>query len=316
MKYRFNYKSLSFEEATTTPMQLLWKILTYLAAAVTFSVIVVVIWTVFFESPKEKRLKREMQIYKTEIAGMQKQVNLLSNILKGFEDKDDNLYRIILDADPPSREANKNALEEQYFASLAGNQSEMLNQLQLKVNILTQRTQNQLFSYKELWKLAQEKESIMASIPAISPVKNPVIVSGFGYRYHPVYKILKRHTGIDIIGQHGEPIYATADGVVIEDDNSSFSGYGIMVLLNHGRGYKTVYAHLSKKAVKIGQKVKRGDIIGYMGSTGLSVGTHLHYEVLKNGEFVNPIHYFFGDLTPEEYNAILEKASEVNQALS
>lgn len=316
MKYHFNYKSLSFEEAKTTPLQWLRKVLTYFASALTFSAIVVLIWTSFFESPKEKQLKREMQIYKTEIAGMQKQVNLLSNILKGFEDKDDNLYRIILDADPPSRNISKNALMEQYASMLGGNHFEMLNDLQLKVNILTQRTQTQLYSYKELWKLAQEKESIMASIPAISPVKNPVIVSGFGMRYHPVYKILKRHTGIDIIGQHGSPIYATADGVVIDDENSSFSGYGIMVLINHGRGYKTVYAHLSKSAVKIGQKVKRGDVIGYMGSTGLSVGTHLHYEVLKNGEFVNPIHYFFGDLTPEEYNSILEKASEVNQALS
>ena len=315
MKYKFNYKSLSFEEAKTTPFQWFKRILTHFASAVTFAAIVVVIWVSFFESPKEKQFKREIQSYRTEVARMRKQVNLLSNVLKGLEEKDDNLYRAILDAEPPSRGGDRSRLEEQYAAYSVNNHCEILDYLQLKINILTQRTQDQLHSYKELWELAQEKESIQASIPAISPVKNPVIVSGFGMRYHPIYKILRRHTGIDIIGQRGTPIYATADGVVIDQGNG-YSGYGIMVVIDHGRGYKTAYAHLSKKAVKTGQKVKRGDVIGYMGSTGLSVGTHLHYEVFKNGEHVNPIHYFFGDLTPEEYNAILEKASEVNQSLS
>lgn len=306
---------MSFEEIKTTPIQWFKKILTHIATAVTFATIVVVIWTSFFESTKEKQLKREVRAYQSEITGIKKRIDLLSNVLKGLEEKDNNLYRAILDAEPIHREYDRSILEKQYAAYSASNNSEILSQLQLKIDILTQRTQNQLDSYKELWEMAQEKESIQTGIPAISPVKNPVIVSGFGMRYHPVYKILRRHTGIDIIGQRGTPIYATADGVVIQEDEG-YSGYGVMVLINHGRGYKTVYAHLSKKLVKSGQKVKRGDVIGYMGSTGLSVGTHLHYEVIKNGEKVNPIHYFFGDLTPEEYDAILEKASEVNQSLS
>jgi len=315
MRYKFNYKSLSFEVAKTTPLQWVRRILTHLTTAVTFATIVVIAWISFFESPKEKQLKREVQSYQTEVAEMQKQVNLLSNILKGFEDKDDNLYRLILDVDPPQRSEDKSSLEQRYATRLVGNSSEAVNQLQYKIDILTRRTYTQLNSYKKLLQLAQEKESIQASIPAISPVKNPVIVSGFGMRYHPVYKILKKHTGIDIIGQHGTPIYATADGTV-SDGLDGYLGYGVMVLIDHGRGYKTVYAHLSKKLVKTGQKVKRGDKIGYMGSSGLAIGTHLHYEVFKNGEHVNPIHYFFGDLTPEEYNSILEKASEVNQSLS
>jgi murein DD-endopeptidase MepM/ murein hydrolase activator NlpD len=315
MKYKFNYKSLSFEVAKTTPLQWVKRILTHLATAATFATVVVIIWISFFESPKEKQLKREVQSYQIEAAGMQKQVDLLSNILKSFEEKDDDLYRIILDAEPPQRSDDKNSLEQQYAVRSIGNSSEMMNQLQCKIDILSQRTHKQLISYQELWKLAQEKESIQASIPAISPVKNPIIVSGFGMRYHPVYKILKMHTGIDIIGQHGTPIYATADGVV-RDEMEGYSGYGVMVVIDHGRGYKTVYAHLSKRLAKSGQKVKRGDKIGYMGSSGLAIGTHLHYEVFKNGVHVNPIHYFFGDLTPEEYNTILEKASEVNQSLS
>ena len=133
-------------------------------------------------------------------------------------------------------------------------------------------------------------------------------------RYHPIYKILRRHTGIDIIGRKGTPIYATADGVVSSEEAGA--GYGITVIINHGNGYKTLYAHLSKKNVRTGQKVKRGEVIGYMGSSGLSVSSHLHYEVMKNDTKVNPVHYFFADLTPEEYNQILEEASKINQSLS
>ena len=311
MKYKFNQTSLSFERIKTTPFQWLKRVLSYLATAVSFAVIVLVIWTVFFESPKEKQLKRELQGYNQTITSLQKRIDLLSNVIQGMEDKDNNLYRAILDAEPINRNSFAKDLEDEY----ALNQSDALKKVQAKMNVLTLRTQTQLNSYKELWELAKEKETRRASIPAISPVKNPTIVSGFGMRYHPVYKILRRHTGVDIIGKKGTPIYATADGVVITDPEG-YSGYGITVFINHGHGYQTLYAHLSKSIVKPGKKVRRGEVIGYMGSTGLSIGTHLHYEVIKNGEKVNPVHYFFGDLTPKEYNEILRQASEVNKSLS
>ena len=315
MKYKFNHKSLSFERARTTPLQVFKKIFSYLATAIAFAVITLIIYTFFFESPKEKRLKRELQNYHQTISLIEKRVDLLSTVLQNMEEKDNNLYRAILDAEPPSRNIQMDDLQNYYALLSSQNQSEALNQLQLKTNILTHRAQNQLVSYEQLWELAQEKNSIQAAIPAISPVKNPTVVSGFGMRYHPIYKILRRHTGIDIIGKKGTPIYATADGTVVSNQDG-YSGYGITVVVDHGRGYQTLYAHLSKKNVKEGQKVRRGDVIGFMGSTGLSVGVHLHYEVIKNGEKVNPIHYFFGDLTPEEYNEILKQASEVNQSLS
>ena len=315
MKYKFNHKSLSFERAKITPLQIFKRLLSYVATSVAFAVVVLVLWNFFFESPKEKRLKRELEEYQETVLALGQHVNLLSNVLHEMEIKDDNLYRVILDAKPVDRKLQLKELED-YYASLSGkNQSEALKDIQLKTTILTQRMQTQLASYQQLWKLAQEKENIRTSMPAISPVKNPTIVSGFGMRYHPVYKILRMHTGIDIIGKKGTPIYATADGVVATNPEG-YSGYGITVVVNHGRGYETLYAHLSKSNVKIGQKVKRGEIVGYMGSTGLSVGVHLHYEVIKNGEKVNPIHYFYGDLTPKEYNEILRQASEVNQALS
>ena len=315
MKYKFNHKSLSFEKAKITPKQVIKKLLSYITSSVAFAVMVLVLWTSFFESPKEKRLKRELLDYHQTIETLGKRVNLLSNVLHDMESKDDNLYRIILDAEPIDRKLEVKQLGDYYASLSAKNQSDALKEIQLKTTILTQRTQKQLVSYRQLWELAQEKESIHTSIPAISPVKNPTVISGFGMRYHPVYKILRMHTGIDIIGKKGTPIYATADGVVVTNPEG-YSGYGITVVINHGRGYQTLYAHLSKTNVKIGQKVKRGEVIGFMGSTGLSVGVHLHYEVIKNGQKINPIHYFYGDLSPEEYNTILEQASEVNQSLS
>jgi murein DD-endopeptidase MepM/ murein hydrolase activator NlpD len=310
-KYKFNSKSLSFEKIKTTPFQWFRKILVHLVTAVSFAVIVLVIWTVFFESPKEKQLKRELHTNNQALMFLKKRVNLLSNVIQGMEDKDNNLYRAILDVEPIDRDSLTKNFENEY----SQNQSNALKQIQIKTDILTLRTQTQLNSYKELWKLAQEKEARRASIPAISPVKNPSIISGFGMRYHPVYKILKQHTGVDILGKRGTPIYATADGVVT-DDPEGYSGYGITVFINHGRGYQTLYAHLSKKTVKIGKKVKRGELIGYMGSSGLATGVHLHYEVIKNGIKVNPVHYIFGDLTPAEYNEILRQASKINQSLS
>ena len=170
-------------------------------------------------------------------------------------------------------------------------------------------------SLDTLERIASSKAKMLAAIPAIRPLKNMfTITSGFGKRYHPVLKTLRNHTGIDIAAPKGTPIYATADGTVSRENPGS--GYGICVLINHGYSYQTLYAHMSKAAVKPGQKVKRGQLIGYVGSTGMSSGSHLHYEVIKNGQPVNPIYYFYIDITPEEYNSLLESSKKVNQALS
>ncbi|MDD2622783.1 MAG: M23 family metallopeptidase [Bacteroidales bacterium] len=315
MKYKFNHKSLSFEREEITIKKRLKKLLTYVLIALSFAVVTIVIYNNFFTSPKEKRLIRELELTSLKIDALDRRVNLLSNVVRGLEEKDDNLYRALLEAEPVK---NRNNYIEQlhitYDYSDIQSHSKALRELERKIDILTAHSQAQLSSYKELWELTQKKEAIYASIPAISPVKNPQVVSGFGMRYHPIYKILRRHTGIDIIGRKGTPIYATADGVVSSEEAGA--GYGITVIINHGNGYKTLYAHLSKKNVRTGQKVKRGEVIGYMGSSGLSVSSHLHYEVMKNDTKVNPVHYFFADLTPEEYNQILEEASKINQSLS
>ena len=312
MRYKFNHKSLSFEVEETSFKQRFKKIMTYSATAIAFAVGCLLVYTNLFTSPKEKRLKRELEATNLRIAYLDRQVNTLSHVLKGLEEKDDNLYRALLEADPvEDRNAYwmDNALSSDMVVT-----SRALDDLTRRVNLMTVRTKKELESYEELWQMLKNKDERMAHIPAISPVKNPKVISGFGMRYHPVYKILRRHTGVDLVGKRGQPIFATADGKVSSDHPGA--GYGISVVINHGYGYQTIYAHLSKANVRPGQKVKRGEIIGFMGSSGLASGTHLHYEVVKNGQKVNPVHFFYGDLTPEEYEQILKDAAVVNKALS
>lgn len=312
MKYKFNHKSLSFEIEEVSFGQRLKKILSYVGTAGVFAVVCLLVYANFFTSPKEKRLKRDLEENELRIAYLERRVNLLSHVLKGLEEKDDDMYRMLLEAEPVADRNQWVEPSEMYSSENVTLRS--VNELSRKVDILTARSKVELQSYAELWEMVQNKEARMDRVPAISPVKNPKVISGFGMRYHPVYKILRRHTGIDLVGRRGQPIYATADGVVSGENPGS--GYGHSVVINHGYGYRTVYAHLSKVNVRPGQKVKRGEVIGAMGSSGLASGVHLHYEVIKNGQKVNPVHFFYGDLSPAEYEQILQDASVVNKALS
>ena len=191
----------------------------------------------------------------------------------------------------------------------------MLNAVKLKADKLCVELAVQSRSFDTISQLVGKKAEMLRRIPAIRPLPNMYeISSGFGRRYHPILKVLRAHTGIDIAAAKGTPVYATADGTV--SSQTPGGGYGNVIVINHGYSYQTLYAHLSKKAVRPGQKVTRGEIIGYVGSTGMSSGPHLHYEVIKDGVRVNPVHYFFNDITPEEYDAILKSSRKVNQALS
>lgn len=312
MKYKFNHKSLSFEVEKVSVRQKLKRFLSYSGIALVFALICLLVYANVFTSPKEKRLKRELEENNLQIAYLERRVNLLSHVLKDLEEKDDNIYRALMEAEPVAdRNRWLDTLDVSYEKRVS---PQNLDDLSRKVDVLTARTQVELLSFAELWDMMQHADERMRHIPAITPVKNPQVISGFGMRYHPIYHILRRHTGIDFIGKRGQPIYATADGVVSREGPGS--GYGIAVMINHGYGYQTVYAHLSKANVRPGRKVKRGEVIGFMGSSGLSSGVHLHYEVIKNGQKVNPVHFFYADLSPAEYEEILQRASVVNRALS
>jgi murein DD-endopeptidase MepM/ murein hydrolase activator NlpD len=236
-----------------------------------------------------------------------------------MEQRDDNIYRVIFETDPipPSvRKAGYGGAER--YAKLEGyNNSELVIGTTKKLDKLSRELYVQSKSFDEVFKLANNKKEMLSSIPAIIPIsKNKGnIASGFGFRIHPIYKVMRMHEGIDITARIGTPIYATGNGYIV-NNAGKISGLGISCMIDHGYGYKTVYGHMSRLKVRPGQKVKRGEIIGYVGSTGLSIGPHLHYEVLKNNKVVNPVNYFFNDLTPEEYQKVIEESSKVNQALS
>jgi murein DD-endopeptidase MepM/ murein hydrolase activator NlpD len=186
----------------------------------------------------------------------------------------------------------------------------------MRLDRLTKKMVVHSRSLDDVIELAKGKAQLLASIPAIQPVSNDKltrIASGFNYRVHPIYKIMHFHTGIDFTAPTGTEIVATGDGKVSVVERES-RGYGNHVVVNHGFGYETLYAHMSRFKVTVGQKVKRGDVIGYVGSTGTSTAPHLHYEVIKNGEKINPINFFFNDLSAEEYDKVVEMSSRSNQS--
>ena len=266
---------------------------------------------------QEKILQRENNELKEQLKHVNKQLDAMDIVLKDIQERDDNIYRSVFEANPiPVEQRYPFLVENTKYDNLSTQDAKnLLSEIDKKTNRLMVQLAVQSRSLDTIANLANKRAEMLSAIPAIRPIKNMRrISSGFGRRYHPILKILRPPTGIDISAAKGTPIYATADGVVTRENPGS--GYGIVVVINHGYSYKTLYAHLSKKAVKPGQKVKRGDVIGYVGNTGLSFGPHLHYEVLKGGTPVNPIHYFFNDITPEEFDAILESSKTVNQALS
>lgn len=318
-KLHFNIKSLTFEKARISIKQKLLKLLGYLATGVAFSTIVILTTYRFFDSPKEKKLLREIEQYEFQYKLLNNRLSKIQDVLLDIQKRDDNIYRVIFETNPiPSSIRNVGLGGSDKYANLKGlTDSEIIIETSKKLDKISSQLYVQTKSFDEVMNLAKNKTLMMASIPAILPIKNgwKNIVSGFGKRIHPIYKTIQMHTGVDIAVEKGTPVYASGDGSVVELEGG-MSGYGINVVINHGFSYQTMYAHLSKKIVKTGQKVKRGQLIGYVGSTGMSIAPHLHYEVIKNGIKVNPIHYFFNDLTPEEYQQVIESSSKVNQVLS
>jgi murein DD-endopeptidase MepM/ murein hydrolase activator NlpD len=280
-----------------------------------------ILYSNYFESPKELMLKNEVNELKYYYSKLNDELSTLDKTLKGLEHRDDNIYRAVLGAEPIDksvRDAGVGGMDR--YAEIRAkniNHEELIVELFEKADKLKRKLYIESKSQDEVVELAENKEAMFAAIPAIQPIANKQLIalaSGFGMRIHPVYKVRKMHTGIDFAAPIGTPIYATADGK-IEEVSVKFSGYGKMIVIDHGFGFKTRYAHMHEFAVRQGQTIKRGELIGYVGDTGLSTAPHLHYEVLKNNVLINPIHYFFNDLTPAEYEKMVELASIENQSL-
>lgn len=319
-KYQFDHKSLTFKQVKVPFKEIFRKAIFLISVFLVFSTIAVILAFYFVDSPKEKVLRREIEQFKTQYEQLDRKLDNLNAVLEDLQERDDNIYRVILEAEPISEEERNAGIGGAgRYAELEGyDNAELMIAISTKLDKIARQMYVQSVSYDDLYNLAVNKTEMLASIPSIVPISNATnrLVSGFGYRVHPIYKTLRMHTGVDFTAPKGTPIYAAGNGTVRSINRKDYSGYGVVCVIDHGYGYQTLYAHLSKMNVRSGQKVQRGEIIGYVGSTGLSVGPHLHYEVLKNGKPVNPVNYFYNDLTPEEYEIIIEQASKVNQALS
>lgn len=285
------------------------------------AVTVVVAYSIYFESPNEVRLKNEIAQLEVQYKTLDQEINSLHVVLAAIEERDDNVYRAVLGTDPIDKAIRKGGTGgvDRYRDIRKKNldHENMVVTLFSKLNNLKSKLYIESTSQQDLLQLAETKHQQFAAIPAIQPISNrqlTALASGFGTRIHPIYKVLKMHTGIDFASPVGTPVYATADGIV-EVVEEVAGGYGKMIIIDHGFGYKTRYAHLNDFAVPLGKKVKRGEQIGYVGNTGVSTAPHLHYEVLLKGEHINPIHYFFNDLNADEYERITQIASIQNQSL-
>jgi murein DD-endopeptidase MepM/ murein hydrolase activator NlpD len=317
-KYYFNTSSLKYEKVITSWRKKSVRILGFVATAVVFSVIIVAISYAYIDSPKEKQLKREIGELSLQYEILQQRVNQAYYVLKDLQDRDDNIYRVIFEAEPIAssvREAGFGGIDR--YKPLEGYEnSELMISTTKKLDLLTKQMYIQSKSFDEVVDLAKRKSDLLASLPAIQPISNKKLrrmASGFGYRIHPIYKTTKMHTGIDFTAPTGTEIYATGNGTV-QKVVYSRRGYGTHVIINHGFGYQTLYGHLSKSLVRRGQKVNRGDVIGKVGSSGTSTAPHLHYEVVKQGRKINPINFFYNDLTPNEYEKMIELSSRSNQS--
>lgn len=321
VKYYYDSENLAYKRIQTKKRKKFGYIVLFLVSSALFGFLIflLLINTSYFETPKDKIQAREIEALALNYKVLNKKLDLMNEVLEAIENRDNNIYRIYFNTTPISEEERKAGFGGvNRYKDLQGfNNSELMENTTKRVDVLTKELVIQSKSLDEIVALAKQKEKLLAAIPAIQPVKNEDLkqmASGYGYRSDPFTKIRKFHYGMDFTARTGTPIYATGDGVVYKAD-ASLSGYGNHIEINHGYGYKTLYAHLSKYNCRPGQRVKRGDIIGYVGSTGRSQAPHLHYEVFKNGERVNPLNFYYGSISAKEYKEISKLANQENQSL-
>ena len=321
VKYYYDTESLAYRIITPLKRRSFAYIMLFLLASALFGFLafVVLLNTPFFETPKDKLQAREIDNLKIQYAILNRKIDQVDEVMNALEDRDNNLYRAYFNSSPISEEDRKAVFGvENRYKDLAGyNNSDLIISTTKRVDVLTKQLVVQSKSLDEILKLAKSKEKLLAAIPAIQPIRNENLkrmASGFGYRSDPFTKARKFHEGMDFTAKTGTPVFASGDGIVSRADNTA-SGFGNHIVIRHGFGYETLYGHLSRYKARVGQYVKRGDVIGYVGSTGRSEAPHLHYEVHKNGDVVNPLNFYYGNISAAEYVAISKIANQENQSL-
>jgi murein DD-endopeptidase MepM/ murein hydrolase activator NlpD len=319
VKYYYNTNTLRYEKLETPLRVKLLRVFGFIAAALVTAALISYIAFRFIGSPNEKVLADQNKSLKDNYKEMETDLQSVQQQMKELEKRDNDVYRAIFEATPVPDSARAKELEDKKEVAIV----EKIKDYQLASSIrstldnLMNRIAAQKKSYDEVDKLVANKEELLSHTPAIQPVSNKDlsrIASGFGSRIDPVYKTVKFHYGLDFAAPQGTPIYATADGT-ITTAGSTGNGYGNHVIINHGYGYETLYGHMVRVKVNNGQTIKRGEVIGWVGSTGKSTGPHCHYEVHKNGDKIDPIYFFYNDLTPAQFDLLLKKAAASNQSL-
>ncbi|NOQ91864.1 MAG: peptidoglycan DD-metalloendopeptidase family protein [Flavobacteriaceae bacterium] len=318
VKYYYDSETLSYRKIELRKRDKFRKTLVFLLASAMLGALMVFGMYQFIEPPKQKVLNRELENMKLHYELLDKKMKQAQEVLGGIQTRDNNIYRTYFEANPIPEEQRKAGFGgvNRYKSLENFDNSKMIIDATKNLDILSKQLYVQSKSLDEIIELAEGKEKMLASIPAIQPVSKEDLTrmaSGYGWRSDPFTKARKMHKGMDFTSPRGTPIYATGNGKVIRADNRS-TGFGKHVRIDHGFGYVTLYAHMSKYNVKKGQKVKRGDLIGYVGSTGRSQAPHLHYEVRYNKNAVNPINFYYGDLSPEEFQKMLKMASQEGQS--
>jgi len=318
IKYYYNTHTLRYEKLVTPLRVKLLRIFGFIAAALVTSAIISYFAFQFVGSPTEKFYRAENERLLERYHQLNDRIKDIQLQMAELEKRDNEVYRSIFEAKPIPDSARAQAIARQQEMALVEGMrgADLINSIYSTVNNLTSRIAAQKKSYQELQVLMNNKEKLLAATPAIQPVSNKDlsrIASGFGYRIDPVYKTVKFHAGLDFSAPQGTPIYATADGVV-KVAGLSDGGYGNHVVIDHGYGYETLYGHMLRIKAKRNQRVKRGEVIGYVGNTGKSTGPHCHYEVRKNGQKLDPVYYFYNDLTPQQFDELLKRAAASNQS--
>jgi murein DD-endopeptidase MepM/ murein hydrolase activator NlpD len=317
-RYRFNPESLSFDKIKLGFRAVLLRALAYLVGSLLIAFFYYLIFAIFFDSPKEKALLREIDQLTLQYDLVHREMDNLDKVIGQLRQTDDNLYRTIFEAEPipeTQRESGVGGINR--YKELEGyDNSSIVIETAKRLDQLKKKIYVQSKSFDDLIVMAKQKEEMLASIPAIIPISGKDltrVASGYGLRIHPYYKIVKFHAGMDFTAPLGTDVYVTGNGVV-DKVLTSKRGLGNHIIINHGFGITSIYAHLDRTNVREGQKVKRGDVIGFVGSTGMSVAPHLHYEIKVNGVNVDPVNYYFNDLSAEEYDRMIEIASKTGQS--
>ncbi|GAB1856536.1 M23 family metallopeptidase [Flavobacteriaceae bacterium MHTCC 0001] len=321
VKYYYDPESLSYRKIERKKGRTLMYVIGFMASGALLGYFLLFIaWQYLdLKSPNEKAQKRELENMQLQFELLNKKMSQAEAVLANIEDRDNNIYRVYFETNPIPEEQRRAGFGGiNRYKDLEGyDNSSLIIRTSKRLDILEKQIVVQSKSLDEIAVLAEEKEALLAAIPAIQPVNNKDLTrmaSGFGMRSDPFTKARKMHYGMDFTAPRGTPVYASGDGVVVRADSGS-SGYGKHIRIDHGFGYLSLYAHLYKYNVRKNQKVKRGDLIGFVGSTGRSEAPHLHYEIHKDGEKINPINFYYGSLTAEEFSKLLEHAALENQSL-